>query len=243
MKKTIRQILNKIISPLNFELIKLQTKSSTNFDDIFVEDQLSNKIIHLNKISELSNNIQGMINVRAGEELFSLAYMQSLRGNVIEVGSFQGKSTFFLGNAVKLSGNGKMYAIDHFKGNLGKEHYYKVSKDDLSDLEGIFWENIKKANLTESVILINKPNYEAVLEIEDNSVRFLYIDGDHTADGVNKDLNLFKDKLIGGAIIVFDDYDILRFSGLVSVTNEFIAKSDVKRKYLIDRTLVVELNE
>ena len=72
-----------------------------------------------------------MIDSRAGEELFSLAYMQALKGNVVEVGSFQGKSTFFLGNAVKMSGNGKMYAIDHFKGNKGKEQFYVVSKDDL----------------------------------------------------------------------------------------------------------------
>ena len=197
--------------------------------------------MHLNKLSALSENIRGMISHRAGEELFSLAYMQSLSGDVVEVGSFQGKSTFFLGHAVEQSKNGKMYAVDHFRGNKGKEHFYKVEKDDLSDLEIGFRRNIKNAGLEEVVTLINKPNHEAVAEIADGTVRFLYIDGDHTAEGVQRDLDLFASKLRAGAIIAFDDYDNVHLSGLVTVVNEFISKSKCKRKYLIDRTLIVEL--
>jgi predicted O-methyltransferase YrrM len=243
MKSLLLKFINIFLSLFNLKIVKTCIVKKESFFDIFDTSQAENKIIHLNKLSALSENIRGMINHRAGEELFSLAYMQSLRGDVLEVGSFQGKSTFFLGHAVAQSKNGKMYAVDHFKGNLGKENFYKVEKSDLSDLEMGFNKNIERAGLSKIVSLINKPNYEAVSDIEDNSVRFLYIDADHTADGVRKDLALFKSKLKAGAIIVFDDYDEDNFSGLVSVVNEFISKSICRRKYLIDRTLIIELND
>lgn len=235
------KIINKCLSLFKPKIRETHTSQVEDFGDIYDENNPENKIVHLNKLSRLSENICGMIDHRTGEELFSIAYMQTLDGDVLEVGSFQGKSTFFLGHAVARSGNGKMYAVDHFKGNVGKEHFYKVEKDDLSDLEMGFRKNIARAGLNEIVTLINKPNHDAVSHIKDNSVRFLYIDGDHTVDGVRKDLQLFIPKLKAGAIIAFDDYDNLGFSGLVSVVNEFISESKCKRKYLLGRTLIVEL--
>ena len=241
MKKLLLKIVNKVLSPFNARIVRGANPALKDFNDIFDANKPKNKILHLNKLSGLSENIRGMINHRAGEELFSLAYMQSLSGDVVEVGSFQGKSTFFLGHAVEQSKNGKMYAVDHFKGNKGKEHFYKVENEDLSDLETGFRRNIQKAGLSEVVTLLNKPNHEAVADIADDSIRFPYIDGDHTAEGVQRDLDLFASKLRSGAIIAFDDYDNVNFGGLVAVVNEFISKSKCKRKYLIDRTLIVEL--
>ena len=240
MKLFLGRLINKFLSLFNAKIVP-RIIPKEDFSDIFDENMPENEIVYLNKLSQLSENIRGMINHRAGEELFSLAYMQTLKGDVLEVGSFQGKSTFFLGHAVALSGNGKMFAVDHFKGNLGAEHYYKVEKDDLSDLEAGFRKNIKRAGLNKFVTLINKPNHIAVSDIEDNSVRLLFIDGDHTADGIRKDLRLFMPKLKSGAIIAFDDYEN-DFGGLVSVVNEFISKGNCKRKYLLNKTLVVELN-
>lgn len=39
--------------------------------------------------------------------------------------------------------------------------------------------------IEDTVILINEPVISAVNKINDNSVRFLFIDGDHTAEGYN----------------------------------------------------------
>ena len=240
--KLLLKFINKALALFNARIVAARGVKSEDFDDVFDINKPENKILHLNKLSALSENIRGMIENRDGEELFSLAYMQSLSGDIVEVGSFQGKSTFFLGHAVEKSKNGRVYAVDHFRGNKGKEHLYKVENDDLSDLEAGFRRNIQKAGLSEVVTLINKPNHEAAADIADGSVRFLYIDGDHTAEGVQKDLDLFKSKLRSGAIIAFDDYDNVNFSGLVSVVNEFINKSKCKRKYLLHRTLIVELD-
>lgn len=240
MKKLVARIINKILSLFKVKLISIKHLYKDNFEDIFVKDVPENKIISVDSLSGLSNNIRGMISHRVGEELFSLAYMQSIQGNVVEIGSFQGRSTFFLGSAVKLSGNGKMFAIDHLKGNLGKEKFYRVGKSDLSDLEEGFRNNIKKAFLESTVTFFNEPFINAVKRIEDHSVRFLFIDGDHTAKGVSENLNLIKIKLKKKAIIAFDDYDPT-FSDVVEISNKFIMSENICKKYLLGRILIVEL--
>lgn len=241
MKRHIFKFINKALSYLDVQVVHTRRIQVGAFNDIFDANKPDNQIVHLNKLAALSDNIVGMINHRAGEELFSLAFMQTLKGDVVEVGSFQGKSTFFLGHAVAQSENGRMYAIDHFKGNKGKEKFYIVGKADLSDLETGFKKNMEDAGLGDSITLINKPSHEAVADLRDNSVRFLFIDGDHTPEGVKRDLELFKPKLKSGSIIVFDDYDQHTFGGLVSVVNEFISTTNCRRKYLLDRTLILEL--
>ena len=241
IKTILVELANRILSLFDAKIVKIKEKNIKDFSDVYLKDDLDNYIINLENISSLSKNIHGMIEPRAGEELFSIAYMQSLKGDVLEIGSFQGKSTFFLGSAVKYSKNGKMIAVDHFKGNIGKEKYYIVGKKDLSDLEKGFKENIKKSGLEGFVSLINKSNHEAVKDIDDNSIRLLFIDGDHTETGVKKDLELFRNKLKKGAIIIFDDYTKKNFPGVVKVTNQFIKENEVKRKYNIGATLIVEL--
>ena len=133
-----------------------------------------------------------------------------------------------------------MFAIDHFRGNLGKEKFYRVGRSDLSDLEEGFKKNIKRANLEKTVTLFNEPIINAVRHIDDHSVRFLFIDGDHTATGVSKDLELFRMKLKKKAIIAFDDY-APTFPGVVEIANRFIMTEKINKKYLIGRTLIVEL--
>ncbi len=242
MKKKIVEFINIFLSFFKAKIVSTKQVQNENFEDLFVKDIPENKIISTKSLSALSNNIRGMISNRAGEELFSLVYMQNLTGDVLEIGSFQGKSTYFLGSAVKFSGNGKMFAVDHFKGNLGKKKFYVVGKNDLSDLEEGFINNIKKTYLHKTVTLINKPSYEAVNHIKDNSIRFLFIDAGHSANEVSTDLELFKRKLKKKAIIAFDDY-APTFPGVVEVANNFIKNENINKKYLMGRTLILELEE
>ena len=219
-----------------------KTISLKNFSDYFIEDKYSNKSADLSRISFLGQQIRGMTQKYAGELLFNLAYMQDLKGDVIEIGSYLGKSAFFLGNAVKLSGNGKLFAIDHFKGNKNKEHIYKINNEDLSDLKGIFLEHINKFELEGYVNLIDKPSHEASKEIKDNSVRLIFIDGDHSGEGVLNDIVSYKKKLKKNSIIIFDDYNQEKFPELVDVVNEFVSKEKIRRKYIFHTTFIVELD-
>lgn len=175
----------------------------------------------LSRLERIGGAVPGMIQRRSGAMLFTLCYFQQERGDVAEIGSWQGRSSTFLGNAVRLSGNGKFFAIDHFRGNVGKEAYYVIGANDLSDLEAGFCSNIERVGLQDHVNLLSMPNDQAAERIPDNSLRFLFIDGDHTKVGVEKDLRLFLPKLIEGAIVAFDDCSA-GFPGVVEAISDLL---------------------
>lgn len=152
--------------------------------------------------------IPGMLPMERGLILYSLAYASNTQGDVVEIGSWQGRSTCFMAQACMDSRNGIVRAIDHFKGNVGKESHYKVGQDDLSDLESNFHNNIQKAGLASHVQLYNMPSAQAIDQhlVDFANTRMLFIDGDHSYEGASRDILNFAPLLRPGGIIVFDDY-------------------------------------
>jgi len=198
----------------------------------------SGKIVDLEALANVSTSILGMISPQSGQFLYSMCYMQQLEGDVVEIGSWQGRSTSFLARAVNNSKNGTFYAIDHFKGNVGKEKFYVVRNNNLSDLENNFLSNMQRIGLSDSVQLLNMPNEQAEQEIENINIRFLFIDGDHTKKGVEKDIELFFPKLMPGSIVVFDDFSP-HFSGLIEAVDALMVKREFSRIMSYRNTLVL----
>jgi predicted O-methyltransferase YrrM len=152
--------------------------------------------------------IPGMLPPQRGTVLYTLAYAQQMPGDVVEIGSWQGRSTCYFAQACRDVNNGIVRAIDHFKGNVGKEHHYAVDRDDLSDLESNFRRNVAGAGLDGHVKLYNMKSHDAIERhrADFDRVRLLFIDGDHSYEGVTRDVELFAPLLQPGGLIVFDDY-------------------------------------
>jgi predicted O-methyltransferase YrrM len=204
------------------------------------------KLTDLELAAHESAVIPGMMSVKCAQMLYSLCYMQTIPGHVVEIGSWQGYSTSFLARAVRDSHNGRLFAIDHFRGNVGKEDHYVVGEGDLSDLRANFEANLKRVDLWDHVTLLDMPNDQAVPKLREAlgaecGVRFLLIDGDHTKEGVQKDINLFFPLLVPqGAIVVFDDFST-NCPGLVEACDELLATRQVQRRFSYRNTLVVML--
>lgn len=222
-----------------FEIKK--SPKNIQLETFFSNDASGGAVLEKEYLHNFSQRIPGMISPQAGGELFSLCYMQSEKGDVVEIGSWQGKSTFYLGTAVKYSGNGSMIAIDHFNGNKGKEHLYRVNKDDLSDLRETFTDNMTRMGLTE-IKLFDMKSARARAKLNKHRIRFLFIDGDHSYEGVKGDIELFKDLLVPGALVVFDDYSKRGFPGVVKAVGEFCEGNErVSRTYKLGRTFIIKL--
>lgn len=153
-------------------------------------------------------SLPGMIDRQRGLILYTLAYASSLRGDVVEIGSWQGRSTCYLAQACKDSANGIVRAIDHFRGNIGTEQSYVVGSADLSDLENNFRHNIAKMHLENTVTLYPVGSKEAIKQFPDDfgDVRLLFIDGDHSLDGAQSDIKNYAPKVQPGGLVVLDDY-------------------------------------
>lgn len=74
-----------------------------------------------------------------------------------------------------------------------------------------------------------------IVKLDDNSVDFAYIDGDHTPEQVYKDaVNIFP-KMKDGSVILFDDYEfstngIITADGINKFISEYSGKYDLLLK-------------
>ena len=235
-----KKLLKKILFKLGYNLSKIPKNVPPNDSFSKIKLKYHTEIRDIEALSQIALTIPGMISASAGQLLYTLCYMQEEIGDVVEIGSWQGRSTSFLGRAVNDSKNGRFFAIDHFLGNKGKEKLYVVNKADLSDLKKEFLLNMDKHGIKDVVNLIDMPNDLAINELEGSKIRFLFIDGDHSEEGVEKDISLFFPKLVDGAIVVFDDYSP-DFPGLIKSIDRLLLKIDVKKIFVNNRTLVIKL--
>ena len=166
-------------------------------------------------------DIPGMVSPQRGAAHYLLTFVQSVTGDVVEVGAWQGRNTCFLAAACRDSGNGIVHAIDHFRGNPGKMTSYRVDATDLSDLRGRFRTHVRAAGLDRWVKLHDCDVSNVQLDVP---VRLLFVDGEHTYDATRRDLERFEQLLQPGGLVVFDDYST-RFPGVVEAASEWVTRA------------------
>lgn len=168
--------------------------------------------------------IPGMINLRRGTSMYYMALgTAAIEDDIIEIGSWQGRSTVFLAQACADAGVGVVHAIDTFKGNPGHEKNYAVGADRLSKLEQNFRANIAAAGLSDRVRVHAKASADAIGDVRTTTAgaRLIYIDGEHTYEAVRSDLANYADLLRPGGLLLFDDYS--RGFPVVKAVEEHIA--------------------
>jgi predicted O-methyltransferase YrrM len=110
----------------------------------------------------------------------------------IEIGVYEGVNTVMIARA--LGNEGRTYGIDpFFKGGLGI-CYSKV----ITQL------NLKRNGVSKSVELIEKFSFDAADDVPEK-VDFIFIDGDHSYEGIRKDWALYSNKLNSGGIMALHD--------------------------------------
>jgi predicted O-methyltransferase YrrM len=108
------------------------------------------------------------------------------------------------------------------------------------DLKEKFLKNMEMLGLSETINLLDMPNNEAIEKLSGIQIRFLFIDGDHTKEGVTKDIELFFPKLLPGALVVFDDFSE-DFPGLIEAVDHLLRVKEFSRVMSYHRTLVLQI--
>jgi predicted O-methyltransferase YrrM len=115
----------------------------------------------------------------------------------VEIGSARGKSACFIGAALKENGNGKLYAIDpHTPNHWNDEN----SPDTLETMK----RNIKTLRLESHVEIIRDTSEKAAVAWN-RPIDLLFIDGDHSYDGVKSDWDRFSPFVTKFGAVVFHD--------------------------------------
>jgi predicted O-methyltransferase YrrM len=170
------------------------------------------------EICELVSRVDGFLTNGEGGLLYQLAKEVSGEGTIVEIGSWKGKSTIWLGRG-SLAGKGReIHAIDPHVGSI--EHHKNGEKVWTFD---IFKENIHKGEVDDLVIPHVKMSSEVAADF-DEPVELLFIDGAHDYDSVREDFEMWLPKVIDGGVIAF--HDTLRWPGPRKVVREEIYRSD-----------------
>lgn len=157
----------------------------------------------IKKILELVRNIEGWLSPQEGLFLFKLASKLSDNATLVEIGSWKGKSTIWLGSAALKLKNVKVYAIDPHVGSIEKPKEYKKINN-----YSTFLANIQKAGLKNTVIPIKKTSSLASRDFN-KTIDILFIDGAHDYKYVVKDFLNWHPKIKIGGWIIFHDATVL----------------------------------
>jgi predicted O-methyltransferase YrrM len=159
-----------------------------NFDDF------------LEKLLAEVKPIEGYLTANEIRFLALMAACPTAKGELLEIGSFKGKSTVVLAKAAALSSFRRVVAVDPMTAPSVTD---PDLKDDVSSYDD-FKRNIEEHGVDAEVEFHCELSSDLARKW-DRPIRMLWIDGDHTYQGTKQDLLLFQPNLVDGAIVAMHD--------------------------------------
>ena len=156
------------------------------------------------------NSVKGFLDPIEGEALYLYAKQYVKNDPCLEIGSYCGKSSVYLGSAVK-ENDQKLYSIDHHKGSEEQQPGEEYFDSDLINAEGngidtlpFFLETIEKSKLDKFVIPIVSTSEEAYQDFTQN-FDMIFIDGGHSEKAAQKDYELWSQRITKGGLLAIHD--------------------------------------
>jgi hypothetical protein len=149
-------------------------------------------------MARLLEGVDGWLHPAEAAVLYHAACQAHTRAPacVVEIGSWQGRSTIALATAAKEAGGDRVVAID--------PHISTASFDGDANLAALE-RNLVARDLRSFVDIVREPSGEAAERFEDGSIDVLFIDGDHSYEGASIDIEAYAPKLRPGAVVGFND--------------------------------------
>lgn len=164
------------------------------------------QLIEKNVLREISpfRALDGWLTDKEALGLYQMARKLPRNATVVEIGSWQGKSTYVLSKGLR---SGKVYAIDPFNADAGSDEgsreIYASKKGDNNLLEQ-FRENMQGLGVLKDIVI--KQGYSYQFHNDFEKIDLLFIDGDHSIEGCKTDFELYAPKVVVGGFIAFHDF-------------------------------------
>lgn len=156
------------------------------------------------------SEVKGFLAEEEGLRLFELALEACSLGPCLEIGSFCGKSTVYLGTACKTRGR-TLFTIDHHLGSEEQQPGQQYFDSDLLnsgtgliDSFPYFRATIQRAGLEETVVpMVTKS--EVAARDWATPLSLVFIDGGHSYETVVTDYECWHPHLVHNGFLVFHD--------------------------------------
>lgn len=160
------------------------------------------------------NDIQGWMSPVELQFLYETAQKSS---SVLEIGSWKGRST----HAILSGCKGRVVAVDHFRGSEGEDYAHAEAKAEDLPVYKEFMRNVGHfTNLT----VMKVSSKEAKEVLKDQNFDMIFIDGEHTYEGVKEDIALWKDN--AKVILCGHDY-CPQWPSVMAAVDESLKKTGV----------------
>ena len=159
---------------------------------------------------ELISATKGFLDEDEGRCLYEIARKASRLGPCLEIGSYCGKSTIYIGVACKTN-NGILFSIDHHRGSEEQQPgqaYFDPGlfdpKTGRLDTFQVFRKTLEKAGIEDTVVaMVCRSNVAARLWATPLSL--VFIDGSHTAEAALTDYECWARHILPGGYLLIHD--------------------------------------
>jgi predicted O-methyltransferase YrrM len=169
---------------------------------VAVANNLPNLPIH-------PDTVKGFLRHEEGMALYAQALARASFGLCIEIGSYCGKSTVYLGAACKEAG-GLLVAVDHHRGSEENQPGEEYFDPDLADPSGgmsslaHFRDTLARAGLEDCVVPVLTRS-ELAAQTVAGPVSFLFIDGGHSMAAALADYRNWAPRVMTGGTLAIHD--------------------------------------
>ncbi len=156
------------------------------------------------------DTIKGFLAAHEGAALYQAAAELSARGPCLEIGSYCGKSTVYIGTACKTNAS-VLYALDHHRGSEehqpGEEYHDAELFDstaELMDSFKAFRRTMRAADLEDTVVPIVSASVTAA-RFWSTPLALVFIDGGHSLEAAMTDYRCWSTHIMPGGMLAIHD--------------------------------------
>ncbi len=164
-------------------------------------------------------DIEGFLSPIETRFLVLLGAVPTATGEILEIGSFKGRSTVVLARSSMLAGDELVNAVDPMNAPSSTDPDLGGDESSFDD----FSRNTESHGVASRIRLHRMLSTE-LAKAWTKPIRLLWIDGDHTYEGTRLDLESFEPYLADGAIVAMHDV-LHEFDGGIKVFMEHVLRS------------------
>lgn len=156
------------------------------------------------------DTVKGFLDPAEGERLYALAAEAGRRGPCLEIGSYCGKSSVYLGGGCREAGS-LLFAIDHHSGSEEHQPGEEFHDADLFDAASgrmdsfrAFRDTLRRARLEDVVVPIVAPSALAARHWN-TRLALVFIDGGHSPAAAETDYRCWAPWVMPGGFLAVHD--------------------------------------
>lgn len=138
-----------------------------------------------------------------------------ITGDVLEIGSYHGRSTVAMARCVQP--DERLIVCDTFERRVEQNYPNPANPEELRRTLSRLAPNLRQLDI--------RASRSDELDLDGTALRFAHIDGGHTHDIVLHDLRLVSSRLCAGGIIAVDDYQHYEWEEVTTAVDAFVSES------------------